>query len=131
VPDLDDEQFEKYLTRFRPLIPDPLPVRKLKPMRRPRLLATAVLGAVAIVILGVVSFRILDRHPPAGSQRSASVENLGPAHPLTLREANALLETAPSYKSAMDDLAFPRQSSTVPKENQSALALLAKEKIKL
>jgi hypothetical protein len=131
VPDRDDEQFEAYLKRFRPSLPDPPALRKLKPARRPLLLAVTALGTVAIVMAGVASFRILAHHDSVESDHARSVENLMPAHPLTLRQANALLETAPSYKSAMDELAFPRQSSTFPKENQSALAVLAKEKIKL
>jgi hypothetical protein len=131
VPDLDDEQFEEYLKRFRPLVPDPLPVRKLGPAPRPLILAAAALGTVAIIVLGVASLRILKQHGSVAPDHSASVENLVPARPLTLRDANVLLETSPSYKSAMDELAFPCQRSTVPKENQSALALLAKEKIKL
>jgi hypothetical protein len=134
VPNLDDEQFEKYLKGFRPLLPDALPVRDFGPPParrvRPLLFATAGLGAIA-AILGIASFHVLNHHSSVQPDHSASVENLVPAHPLTLREANALLETAPSYKLAMDELAFPRQSSAVSKQNQSALAVLAKEKMKL
>jgi hypothetical protein len=54
-----------------------------------------------------------------------------PMQPLTMRDANALLATAPSYKAALDEMAFHHQPSTVPKDKQSGLAVLAKEKIKL
>jgi hypothetical protein len=134
VPNLDDEQFEKYLKGFRPLLPDALPVADLRPERhRPRALipATAAMGAVAMVILGVASFHILDRHGSSETRPSTSVRGPVPGQPLTLRDANALLETAPSYKSAMDELAFPHRASTLPNENHSALAVLAEEKIKL
>jgi len=131
VPDLDDEQFETYLKGFHPLVPDALPVRELR--RRPRaiLLATAVLGAVATVIVGVASFRILNHHSSGEPSHFTTIQGLVPRQPLTLRDADALLASAPSYKSAMDELAFPRQRSTVPNQSQSALAVLGKEKIKL
>lgn len=135
MPDLDDEQFEKYLKGFRPLPPDALPVRDLGPLparrARPLLLATAGLGAIAAVILGVASFHVLNHHTSSETRPSTSVRGPVPGQPLTLRDANALLEAAPSYKSAMDELAFPRESSTMPNKNQSALAVLAKEKIQL
>lgn len=134
MPDLADEQFEKYLEEFCPLVPDALPLTELRPERhRPRtlILATAALAAVAMVILGVASFQRLNHRSSSETGSSISVRGPVPAHPLTLRQADALLETAPSYKSAMDELAFPPQSSAVPKENQSALAVLAKEKMKL
>jgi hypothetical protein len=60
-----------------------------------------------------------------------SVTVNAPMQPLTMRDANALLATAPSYKAALDELAFHRQRSTVAKGKQSGLAVLAKEKIKL
>jgi hypothetical protein len=130
VPDRDDEKFEMYLKGFRPLIPDALPVRERSMARRPRrwLVVTA---AVASVIAGVITFRMLRQRSSSEPRHFTSVQIFAPARPLTLREANALLETAPSYKSAMDELVFPRQSSTVQNQNQSALAVLAKEKIKL
>jgi hypothetical protein len=47
-----------------------------------------------------------------------------------MRDANTLLATAPSYKMALDEMAFHRRS-TVPKDKQSAVEVLAKERIKL
>lgn len=88
-------------------------------------------AAAATVILSVAGFRILNRHSSGEPSHSISVEGFVPGQPLTLRDANGLLATAPSYKSAMDELASPRQSSTVPSQKESALAALAKEKIKL
>jgi hypothetical protein len=134
VPDLDDEQFEAYLKGFRPLLPDALPVRELMPERHRQphfILAAAALGTVATLLLAVASFRILSHHSPSLAGHFRSVQGFVPGQPLTLRDANSLLATAPSYKFAMDELASPRQSSTVPKEKESALATLAREKIKL
>ena len=59
-----------------------------------------------------------------------SIELALPKQALTMREANALLASAPSYKAAVDSMAFHNQGS-FPKDKQSALAVLAKEKIKL
>jgi len=134
VPDLDDEQFETYLREFRPLVPDAPPVRDLRPARnrrRPLILAAVALGVVASVILGVASFRLLNYRGSIDFNRTASVGGLVSRQPLTLRDVNGLLATAPSYKSAMDELVFPRHRSIVPDQSQSALAVLAKEKIKL
>ena len=56
MPNLDDERFENYLKRFRPAMPDPLLVGESRPApRRPFVFATWAVGAVAIVILGVVA----------------------------------------------------------------------------
>ncbi len=134
MPDLDDDQFEKYLKKFRPLVPESLPAGELRPARhraRPLLLTAAAVGMAAIVILGVARLRVISRPGSTEPEHSAWVERRGPAHPLTLRDANALLATAPSYKSAMDELVLPRRRSTAPNETQSALTVLAKERIKL
>jgi hypothetical protein len=51
--------------------------------------------------------------------------------PLTMRSANAWLATAPSFKAAVDDLAFRSQTSPLPQGTQSAVAVLSKEKSRL
>jgi hypothetical protein len=48
-----------------------------------------------------------------------------------MRDANSLLASAPSYKAVLDEMAFHPRGSTVPKDKQSAVAVLSKEKIKL
>ena len=130
MPTADDERFETYLKQFRPLVPDALAVNN-REHASPRYGVLAIWGAAAVIILGTVSFRIVHSRGSAGARNPESVAVNVPMHPLTMRDANALLATAPSYKAALDKMAFPRQSSTVPKDKQSALAVLAKEKIKL
>ena len=132
MPDPDDERFETYLKQFRPLLPDALPVNEIRQAPPGHIVLTvwAVGGIVAMVILGVTSLRILNHRVTGESKHSASVELLAPT-PLTIRGANGLLATAPSYKAVMNELAFPPKTSTVPKDKQSALAVLGKEKIKL
>jgi hypothetical protein len=132
VLDPDDERFETYLKQFRPLMPDEFPVNQIKPAPRPHsdLVIWAVGAAVATAILGVVTVQVLNHRVTGESNHSAKVTLLAPT-PLTMRRADALLATAPSYKAVMNELAFPPKSSTVPKDKQSALAILGKEKIKL
>lgn len=127
MPDLDDEKFELYLKQFRPLLPEALPVTRQA--RRRIVLGIWAVGAAAAVIIGVIGFRSLYSH---GSEfnRPAIVEIVS-NRPLTMRSADALLASAPSYKPVMDELAFPRQSPMIPHGQESALAVLRKEKVKL
>jgi hypothetical protein len=132
VPDVDDQQFETYLKQFRPLMPHALPVNEIRPASHCHvgLRIWAVGGVVAMVILGATSLRILNHRATSDSNQFAG--KLLPSAPtLTMRGANALLATAPSYKAVMNELAFPTRSSAVSKDKQSALAVLSKEKIKL
>lgn len=133
MPTLDDERFEGYLKQFRPIVPDALPLKQesQEPWRRRSGMQNWAIGVTAIVILGVVGFYIGKGRVAHKIDNPASVEVVLPKQPLTMRDANALLSTAPSYKAAVDSMAFRGQGSTIPKDKQSALAILAKEKIKL
>ena len=123
----DDERFESYLRQFRPLVPEALPIP-----RRPRSVTWIWAAAfAAVVILGVLGLRMVSHRTGRQGTTPASVEVVQPTRPLTMRNANALLASAPSYKAAVDSMAFHPQDSTIPKDKQSALAVLAKEKIKL
>jgi hypothetical protein len=131
VPNLDDERFEKYLKQFRPLAPDGLPAEIRPAPRRHLALAIWAVGAMAIVIIGVASLWMVNHRITHQSNHSASAKLLPRTPSLTMREANDLLVKAPSYKAAMNDLAFPPKSSTISNDKQSALSVLSKEKIKL
>ena len=133
MPNLGDEQFESYLKRFRPLAPDALPVDEIGriPRRRYFSYIWAVSGAVAVVIIGVISLRTTGHRGGGELKASDPIQVSRPAAGLTIRGANALLATAPSYKAALNGLAFHSSSSNFPNDKQSALAVLAKEKIKL
>jgi len=130
VPTLDDDRFEAYLKQFRPIVPDAIPLNEHRQKSWRRLVLRSV-GAAAVVILGVVSFYVVNSRVTEKRSNSASLEMALPKRPLTMRDANALLAAAPSYKAAVDNMAFHNQGSTISKEKQSALAVLAKEKIKL
>ncbi len=135
MPILDDERFETYLKQFRPILADALPVTKHRQVSRRYALRLWVAGFAALAIIGVVKFHIVSRgtHQRRAHQHNnaVSVHVVLPEQPLTMRDANALLAGAPSYKSVVDSMAFRNQSPTIPNDKQSALAVLAKEKIKL
>lgn len=132
----DDEQFEMYLKRFVPIAPDRIPTLKMdSSFRPPFVLGVGLAAFAAILLVGI----ILVVHIRSGSRvavpnmfrDAASAEQHVPLEPLTTRSANAWLTAAPSFKTAIDDLAFRSQSNAIPQDKQSAVALLNKEKIKL
>jgi hypothetical protein len=130
----DDEQFEAYLKRFHPIAPQPVPTLSVGHSSWRSLSLGSRLAAVAAVI--VVGAAILHVHNnrvvvPNTARNVASAERNAPSEPLTMRSANAWLATAPSFKSAVDGLAFRPQGSPLPQGKQSAVALLSKEKIRL
>ena len=131
MPTLDDERFETYLKEFRPIEPDPLPaIHRKQEYWRSSASRLWAIGLATIVILGVVTFRTVSSRVAKKLSNPPSIEVALPKQPLTMRDANALLASAPSYKAAVDSMAFHNQGS-IPKDKQSALAVLAKEKIKL
>lgn len=144
MPICDDEQFEKYLKQFLPVMTEPLPVlEQIKPKRRP--LIFAAWAGVAAVILLAVMVTVL-RHKPdepishAGTNtpgietrniETKIVETQNNVQPLTIASANALLANAPSFKAAVESMTFQPSSKQVSQGRLSALAVLSKEDSKL
>ena len=132
MPTPDDERFENYLKQFRPLLPDALPVSvPERSWRRYWVFGIWSAGAAAVIILGLIGFRVIPRRVPDRPGNPQPVSVTSPLRPLTMRDANSLLASAPSYKAVLDEMAFHPRGSTVPKDKQSAVAVLSKEKIKL
>jgi len=137
MPAQDDERFETYLKQFRPIVPDALPLTAHSQVsRRPAVVRLWIAGVAALVIIGVVAFHIASsdgthHHHVLQHRNAISVHVVLPERPLTIRDVNALLTAAPSYKSVVDSIAFRNQGSNVPQDKQSALAVLSQEKIKL
>jgi hypothetical protein len=130
----DDEQFELYLKRFDPVAPDPIPMLRITVASpRPFGLGTGLAAFAAILIVGIILvWHVRSSSRVAVSVRDAvSAERHAPLEPLTMRTASAWLTAAPSFKTAIDDLAFRSQSNPMPQDKQSAVAVLSKEKIKL
>jgi hypothetical protein len=129
----DDERFEGYLKQFRPVTPKPLSVaRRARNTWRWWVFALPAAAAVAVLVASLLAIHF--RRRPAESpmaKKMPGVEHVANAQPLTLGLANDLLAHAPSFKAALDDVAFQRQRSQLSEGTRSALATLNKEEIKL
>ena len=123
-----DNQFEMDLKQFRPLAPAPLPIQEIN--RPPSHKFAGILSIAAVAVVAVVLWLTLPyRSRPATP--AAGTEQLPSPQPLILGRTNTLLATSPSYKAALDALAFQTQPSPVTREKRSAIAELSKERIKL
>ena len=130
----DDEQFEAYLKRFHPIAPEPVPTLSVgHSSRRSPPLGIWLAAVAAILVIGAVILHVRSSRIVVSNTASdaAVSERHAPSEPLTMRSANAWLATAPSFKAAVDDLAFRSQTSPLPQGKQSAVAVLSKEKIRL
>ena len=130
----DDEQFEAYLKRFHPVAPEPVPTLSVgHSSRRSPPLGIWLAAVAAVLVIGAVILHVRSgRIVVLNTDSDAAVsERHAPSEPLTMRSANAWLATAPSFKAAVDDLAFRSQTSPLPQGKQSAVAVLSKEKIRL
>jgi hypothetical protein len=130
----DNEQFESYLKRFHPVAPEPIPtVRFVHAFRRPLSLGAWIAAVAAILIIGTVIFHVRNNRivVPNTAHDVVFAERHAPAGPLTIRRANDWLLAAPSFKAAVDGLAFRSQTSPLPQGQQSAVAVLSKEKVRL
>jgi hypothetical protein len=130
----EDEQLEAYLKRFHPIAPEPVPTLSVSHSSRRSLPLGAWLAAMAaILVIGAVILHIRSSRVVVSNTAgdAAIAERHAPSEPLTMRSANAWLATAPSFKAAVDDLAFRSQTSPLPQGKQSAVAVLSKEKIRL
>lgn len=130
----DDEQFEAYLKRFHPIAPEPVPTLSVgHSSRRSPPLGIWLAAVAAILVIGEVILHVRSSRIVVSNTASdaAVSERHAPSEPLTIRSANAWLATAPSFKAAVDDLAFRSQTRPLPQGKQSAVAVLSKEKIRL
>ena len=132
MPISEDEQFEKYLKQFQPVVPESLPVAAYRKAR------AWILGAWAATAAAIVILAMLAVHTHSGRgtvtkavKNTENPQRLMAEAPLTIRSANKLLAEAPSVKAAVDNLAFQSRNASLPKDKQSALSVLSKEKIRL
>lgn len=130
MPNLDDEQFEAYLKKFRPVSPAPLPLDfRAKPTRHRSALGVCALAAVASVMLGVLLFHLHANRAGTGSfNRHVSPSESSP--PLTLGAANHLLTNSLSLEAALDSLERGPVPVAIPPGKKSALAVLSQENLK-
>jgi hypothetical protein len=135
VPIRDDEQFAKYLKQFRPVAPEELAVKEQVRTSRRRLLfaAWAALAAAILAAMMLLSLRFYQHLLPVTETGAggSNVERLVNPQPLTIGSANALLASAPSFKAAVESVAFQSESRPLSEGRHSALAVLSKEENKL
>jgi hypothetical protein len=133
VPIPDDERFERYLRQFRPVAAEPLPLSKrARSIWRWWVFVLSAAAALAVLVASVLVIHF--RRSPAQSpsaKNMVGIEQVANAQPLTLGRANHLLAHAPSFKAALDGVAFQRQRNPLSEGTRSALASLSKEDIKL
>ena len=126
MPTLPDNQSERYLKQFSPLAPEQLRFEEHSPANwRPRLLAAWASVAAAVIVAFVIAYpRVRLRSERDVQQGSAA--QIDTPQALTIRSANALLASAPSFKAAVDTTALPRHTASFGVK-QSALEVLSKD----
>lgn len=128
MPIHDDEHFEEYLKRFRPLASEELPIEKYR-NRPARSMLVPALAAVAAIVIGALLILYPGvRHsgPRDEATQWAGVPHAAATQPLTIQSANALLTQSPSFKAAVDAMAVPSRTSSF-NGKQSALDVLGKD----
>ena len=127
MPEPNDEQFEKYLKNFRPVDPEPLPVRTRKhaagASSRSALAACAVacLAAVAVIVIVLPRNSQPTNEQAAAEPRGDARQDRTPTPALT----RLALDDHAAFDQFMSDkfqTQFPLMQSA-----QSALRVLAKE----
>ena len=128
MANLDDEQFERYLRKFRPADPEPLAIPHRRSTRRLFAVMAWGLAGAGVVIAGLFIAQLRVKPVPMQST-SNLVEVARPVNhqPLTVGTANALLAQSETFKTALDQLAFRPPSTQLPKGTQSALAVLGQD----
>ena len=136
----DDDQFEQYLKRFSPLIPEPLPMRAEQGRQAHSVPVFAMWAGIAAIVLVAVTLSIQPAPKTDGSIQvvidqatgnPARAEQALATQRLTVGRANALLSRASSFEAAFDAMAWRSRTPQMSADKQSALAALSKENFKL
>jgi hypothetical protein len=134
MPVPDNEQFERYLREFRPVIPDALclegHVRNKKPYHF--LASTAAAAAVFIVLIVFIWSHAETNHSAKVIQDPIEANKpVDATRPFSLGDANTLLAGTPSFKEAIEALTWQAKPSNVSSGARSVLDVLSKEDAKL
>jgi len=82
----------------------------------------AAAAAFLVVISSAVYLRRNPIHSPVGAGPTKDAERSIDSQPLTIGRANALLTRSPSFKTAIDQLAFRSPAIQTPDDSHGALA---------
>lgn len=130
----NDEQFEAYLKKFRPLAPSPLREARSYRTRRLSAIAKWALASAATIAAVALGFHLRSRvtHVPENAGGGIAAIGKGPIpQALTMRGAADLLESTGSLEAALDDVAFqPRVIPIAKEKSRSALAARSEEENK-
>jgi hypothetical protein len=131
MPNLDDERFEIYLKRFRPLALAALPTHSVAKLRRRITIVASLLATAAVLIPAVVMLHTRGNgvSPVSGRTNPSLAVRPAPWQPLTLGGANQLLVRSPSFAAALDSLEAEPEVSAISKGKESALAILSQENL--
>ena len=136
MPNLDDDRFEIYLKKFRPLppallsVPAPAESRAQGKHRSTKVLWTLAAAAAIVVALFLLRLPPKQTEVPAKTANLSGPAQLAPSQPLTLRAANQLLVNSASFEAALDSLEAESAATAIPKGKESALAVLSEENTK-
>jgi hypothetical protein len=122
-----DDKFEVYLKQFRPHEPEPLPMRTFTRSKdvRKKMAAKGLAVAAIITVAGLLAYTRGKHFTMGPDNPSRDLSHAEPTQPLTIHSANARLSAAPSFKAAIDEMAFPPAKAPRPKEMRSALDALS------
>lgn len=132
MPILPDDQFEVYLKQFRPLSAERAKFKeRTAPRSLPRIVSVwAAVSAIALIMVAL-AFRSRNRRPdfPGVPGSTAASGQLVNVQPLTIHSANSLLISAPSFESAINQLAIQSKPTPLSKDTRSALSELGKDNL--
>ena len=125
-----DEKFEIYLRQFHPSDPEPLLLKTRVRMHLAAYTRTIFAAGIAIAALVIVAILLLYPQEKHLTQ-STGIAPVGKPYveasqPFTIRSANARLAASSSFKTAIDEIAFPGPATPLPQNMHSALAALGK-----
>jgi ferric-dicitrate binding protein FerR (iron transport regulator) len=127
MPEPNDEQFEKYLKNFRPVDPEPLPVRTKKHAaganRRSALAATAVAGLAAVALVVIM---LPHTSQPTPDQAQPPIPNSAQHKEISI---SAVTRLALDDRTAFNEFMTQKVQTQFPAMNseQSTLRILARE----
>jgi hypothetical protein len=127
MPEPNDEQFEKYLKNFRPVDPEPLPVRTKKHAAGAN--SRSALAACAVACLAAVALVVIvlpHSSQPTADQAPPSIPNNAQHTEITIPTATRL---ALDDRAAFNKFMTEKVQTQFPamKSEQSTLRILAKD----
>lgn len=132
MPILPNDQFEDSLKQLRPLSAEQAKFKeRTAPGSLPRIVSVwAAVSAIALIMVALAFHsgnRRLDLPGVAGS--TAASGQLVNVQLVTIHSANSLLIGAPSFESAIDQLAIESTATPLSKGTRSALSELGKDNL--